>query len=101
MDNEKFQELVLDNFKEISKKFKKVESIETKIDNITAQLDENTQLLKALEHKADVNKAEHDKMFIDIAKISGKVEELRNDMSTVEVIAAKNNLDIAKLKAVK
>ena len=48
-----------------------------------------------------MNKAEHDKMFIDIAKISGKVEELRNDMSTVEVIAAKNNLDIAKLKAVK
>jgi hypothetical protein len=84
MSNEEFQKLVMD-----------------KLNKIDLQVDENTQILKALEHKADVNKSEHDKMFMDIAKISGKIEELRSDMSTVEVIAAKNNLDIAKLKAVK
>jgi alpha-D-ribose 1-methylphosphonate 5-triphosphate diphosphatase PhnM len=84
MSNEEFQKLVMD-----------------KLNKIDLQVDENTQILKALEHKADINKAEHDKMFMDIAKISGKIEELRSDMSTVEVIAAKNNLDIAKLKAVK
>ena len=32
---------------------------------------ENHQILKALEHKADVNKAEHDKMLIDISKMQG------------------------------
>ena len=84
MKNADFQKLVLES-----------------LNSIKVQLDENTQILKALEHKAEVNKAEHDKMSIDIAKTMGTIKELKDDMSTVEVITAKNNLDIAKLKAVK
>ena len=84
MSNEDFQKLILE-----------------KLDVINKQVEENTQILKALEHSAEVNRSEHDNMSIEIAKINGKLEEIRSDMSTVEVIAAKNNLDIAKLKAVK
>lgn len=91
MSNEEFQKIMLDTFKKVNEK----------LDKIDNQVEENTQILKALEHKSEVNKAEHDKMFIDIAKLTGNVKEIKDDMSTIEVIAAKNNLDIAKLKAVK
>ena len=36
----------------------KIGSIETRIDSIESQINENTQILKALEHKVDVIKAE-------------------------------------------
>ena len=75
--------------------------IKSKLETLEAGQKENTAILKALEHKAEVNKAEHDKMSIDIVKMSGSIEGIRSDMSSVEVLAAKNNLDIAKLKAVK
>ncbi|MFT8315957.1 MAG: hypothetical protein ABF633_17170 [Clostridium sp.] len=68
---------------------------------IKTQLDENTQILKALEHKADVNKAEHDKMSNDIAHIKGDIEGLRKDITNVEIITSSNWNDIAKLKSVK
>lgn len=68
---------------------------------IKTELDENTQILKALEHKADVNKSEHDKMSNDIAHIKGDIEGLRKDITNVEIITSSNWNDIAKLKSVK
>lgn len=35
---------------------------------LETKIDEHTQILRALEHSAEVNKAEHDKMSNDIAK---------------------------------
>ncbi|NLK24922.1 MAG: hypothetical protein GX309_13355, partial [Clostridiales bacterium] len=67
----------------------------------TIILEEHTQILRALEHSAQVNKAEHDKMSNDIAHIKGSIEALRKDVSTVEIVTANNYADIAKLKAVK
>lgn len=72
-----------------------------KFDNQDKQLKENTQILKALEHLAEVNKAEHDKMFFDIAEISGEIKAMRTSVSNVELITASNWSDIVKLKAVK
>ncbi|MCB2290745.1 hypothetical protein LGK97_13340 [Clostridium sp. CS001] len=75
--------------------------LETKVDEIQVQQQEDHQILKALEHKAEVNKVEHDKMANDITHIKGDVEALRKDISTVEIVTANNYADIAKLKAVK
>jgi len=72
-----------------------------KFDNQDKQLKENTQILKALEHLAEVNKAEHDKMFFDMAEMSGEIKNMRKDLSTVEIMTANNWGDIAKLKSVK
>ena len=80
----------------------------TSLKTLVTKVDENTQILKALEHKAEVNKAEHDKMSNDIAHMQGDIKSMSNtletlatDLTHVEIVAAKNNLDIAKLKAVK
>ena len=72
-----------------------------KFDNQDKQLKENTQILKALEHLAQVNKAEHDKMFFNMAEMSGEINNMRKDLSTVEIMTANNWGDIAKLKSVK
>jgi hypothetical protein len=47
-----------------------ISTLSDKVDNQGNQINENTQILKALEHLAQVNKVEHDKMFFDIAEIS-------------------------------
>ncbi|SHH69795.1 hypothetical protein SAMN02745135_01720 [Caloranaerobacter azorensis DSM 13643] len=71
------------------------------LDEHTKKLDEHTQILRALEHSAQVNKAEHDSIMNDIAHIKGEIENLRKDMTNVELITASNWADIAKLKSVK
>jgi len=79
----------------------KFDVLSEKVDNQGAQIKESTQILKALEHLAQVNKAEHDKMSFNIAEISGEIKAIRKDLSNVEIITASNWGDIAKLKAVK
>ena len=41
-----------------------------KFDKQGSQLKENTQILKALEHLAEINQAKHDKMFFNIAEMA-------------------------------
>lgn len=45
-----------------------------------SQLDENNSILKALEHKAEINKAEHDNFTIQLARIEGSVNEIKNEV---------------------
>ena len=75
--------------------------LESKVDKLETKLDEHALILRALEHSAEVNKAEHDKMSNDIAKIQGDVAGIRKDLSQVELVTANNWADIIKLKAVK
>lgn len=75
--------------------------LETKVDNLKSKIDEHTQILRALEHSSQVNKAEHDKMSNDIAKIQGDVAAIRKDLSQVELVTANNWADIVRLKSVK
>ena len=62
---------------------------------------ETYQIVKAIEHSAEINKAEHDNMTNDISHIKGNVEAIRKDISNVEIITSSNWNDIAKLKSVK
>jgi hypothetical protein len=72
-----------------------------KFDSLGNQVHENTQILKGLEHLAQVNKSEHDRMNFDLAEISSEVKSMRKDISTVELVTANNWSDIVKLKSVK
>ena len=78
-----------------------LKEMSSEIKEIKIQVRENTQILKALEYSGEINKAEHDKLIMDIVNIKGNVEAIRKDVSNVEVITASNWQDIAKLKAIK
>ena len=78
---------------------RKLEPIKTKLDEHSAKLDEHTQILRALEHLAQVNKAEHDKMANDIAHIKGDIESIKKGLESVELVTANNWADIAKIKS--
>ncbi|WP_248286424.1 hypothetical protein, partial [Desulfosporosinus shakirovi] len=80
---------------------KQITTLSEKVDNQGTQIKENTQILKALEHLAEINKAEHDKMSFNIGEISGDLKSIRKDLLNVELITASNWSDIARLKAVK
>ena len=89
---------VLDILKRLESK---IVNLDTKFDRLETKVDEHTQILRALEHSAEVNKAEHDKMANDIAKIQGDVTGIRKDLSQVELVTANNWADIVRLKSVK
>ena len=99
MDNE-----IIEILKRLENKFdtldSKFDTLDSKVNNLETKLDEHTLILRALEHSAEVNKAEHDKMSNDIAKIQGDVAGIRKDLSQVELVTANNWADIVKLKAV-
>ncbi|MCO5822835.1 hypothetical protein M8668_13410 [Clostridioides difficile] len=81
----------------------KIGQVETnnRLDIVESQVKENTQILKALEHKADVSKAEHDKMSFDISHIQGDISEIKQDLNATQIITSKNWSDIEKLKSIK
>lgn len=76
-------------------------TIQSDIKSMQSQIDEHTQILRALEHSSQVNKAEQDKISNNIAHIKGDIESIKKDITNVEVITASNWQDIAKLKSVK
>lgn len=51
--------------------------LESRFDGLENKVDENTQILRALEHSSQVNKAEHDNMSNDIAHIKGDVTAIK------------------------
>jgi predicted nucleic acid-binding Zn-ribbon protein len=86
---------------EISSMKTEISSMKSEISAIKVQQEENTRILRALEHSTQVNKAEHEQMMMEMAEISKEVKNLRKDVSNVEVITASNWTDLARLKAVK
>lgn len=56
----------------------KIDKLESRFDNLESQVKENTQVLKALEHKVDVIKAEQDNFTYQLAKISGDVHSIKS-----------------------
>lgn len=77
------------------------DNLENRFDNLENQTKENTQILKALMHSAEVNKAEHDKMMVGLARVEGDVVSIKRNVSTLEIVTANNYAELAKLKAVK
>lgn len=94
-------EKILQMLEEMKLKIDKIDTIEQKIDAMGLQMDENTQLIRALKDSAEINKAEHDKMMIDIAKIQGDIQSIKKDISKLEVVIGANCVDISYLKAIK
>lgn len=78
-----------------------VKNVKEDIKSIKTQQEESMSILRALEHSAEINKSEHDKISNDIAKLSGTVENMRKDLCAVEVVTARNLENIAQLKLVK
>jgi chromosome segregation ATPase len=68
---------------------------------IKVQQKEQGRILRILEDKAITNKAEHDKISNEIVHLSEKVENMRKDLATVEVVTARNMENIARLKVIK
>jgi hypothetical protein len=91
LSSEEFQKLVL----------AKLDNIEKDVGGLKITVNENTQILKALEHSSEVNKAEHDKMSNDIAHMKGSIESIRQSLYRVEEATANNWADIARLKQAK
>lgn len=78
-----------------------ISSLKDDVKYIKIQQEEQGKILRVLEDKAITNKAEHDKLSNDIIQLSGKVENMRKDLATVEVVTARNMENIAQLKVIK
>lgn len=75
-----------------------MDKIETKVDNLEIQQNENTQILRTLEAAKDVHFAKLDKLENDIAHLTGDVKAIKKDLSIVENVTAKNWNDIIEIK---
>lgn len=76
----------------------KLEPIKNDVKSIKSQLDEHTQILRALEHSAEVSKAERDKMGNDIAHIEGHLKNIDENIDVMKEILGKHEVDITVLK---
>ena len=85
--------------KDISSIKGEMTSMKSDITSMKSTLNEHTEILRALQHSAEVNKAEHDKMSNDIAHIKGDVETIKKELRQVEMVTANNWSDITKLKS--
>jgi chromosome segregation ATPase len=96
---------VLDILKSMQSDMKSMQSdmksMQSDITAIKSTVSEHSQILRALEHKADVITAEQENLKHEVAEIKGEVKAIRKDLSQVEMVTASNWADIAKLKAVK
>ena len=75
-----------------------LENILTEIKAVKIQQQEDHLILKALEHKADINKAEHDNMSNNIAHIEGHLKNIDENIDAVKEIIGRHEVDITILK---
>lgn len=86
----------LEDFKhQVNSRFDK---LETEVDSIKSQQWENSQILRALEHKADVHKAEMDNLHHQLAKIEGTVNEIREDQKSIHELLGEHEVAIRTLR---
>ena len=102
MSNEEFQTLMINSLKDINSDIQQLKDgqnkLSSKLDTMEIKLDENTQIVRALEHKAEVNKAEHDSTNLNLAGIMGEIKELRNDFGMIEKVTINNWNQLIKIK---
>ncbi len=78
---EKILEQILDELKGVKSEITELKQGQQ---NLQIQVQENTQILKALEHKADVNKAEHDNFTHQLARIEGSINIIKSESTKGE-----------------
>ena len=74
------------------------EKLDEKLEPIKSQLQEDTEILKALEHSSVVNKAEMDRVSNDIAHISGHLKSIDENIDAVKEVLGRHEVDITVLK---
>ena len=57
-----------------------LDGLESKFGGLQSQVQENTQILKALEHNSQVHKSEIDKLNHQVAEIQGTTKNISNKM---------------------
>jgi chromosome segregation ATPase len=67
------------------------EKLDEKLEPIKSQVNENTQILKALVHSSEVSKAKMDKMSNDISHIQGDIEHIKKNIDGIN-----DNIDVLK-----
>ncbi len=83
---------------EISGMKQEISETKSMIKDTNLQVTENTKLIRILLDKAEVNKAEHDKMMMNIAQVQGDVKHIQSGISKLEVVTGQNCLEISYLK---
>ena len=83
-------------------------SLESKVDNIEEQQKENTQILRALEHKTDIHHSLLDNITNNVAELKGNqktmqedIDDIKHDVNVMAINTAKNSLDIAKIRGIR
>ncbi|MEA4963321.1 hypothetical protein [Lutispora sp.] len=75
-----------------------VTELKMDVSELKSRQQEDHQILKALEHKADVNKAEYDKMTMDISQIQGYQKNISESIDAIKEIIGRHEVDITVLK---
>lgn len=75
-----------------------IQGMKIDMQSMKIQQQENTSILRALEHSAEVNKAEHDRMFNDIDHMKGHLKNIDESLDAVKEILGRHEVDIAVLK---
>jgi len=75
-----------------------MESMLKKITGMETQQQEDHDILKALEHNSNVNKAEHDNMSNTISHIEGSLKKIDENIGAVKEILGRHEVDITVLK---
>jgi len=76
----------------------KFDNLKNDMDTLQTQQKENTQILRALEHKADVSIAELDNIQHQLAKIQGTVYEIKEDQKSIHEILGDHEVAIRTLR---
>lgn len=80
---------------QVNSRFDKLENV---MDALKTQQDENSQILRALEHKAEVSKAELDNIHHQLARIQGSVNEIKEDQKSIHEILGDHEVAIRTLR---
>ncbi|MBU5436829.1 hypothetical protein KQI42_02345 [Tissierella sp. MSJ-40] len=81
--------------------WKEIRDLKTDTELIKAQQKELESLLNMLLDKSEINRAEHNKLTHDMAQVLETVNNIRRDLTAVEIVTARNMENIAHLKAIK
>ena len=74
------------------------DNLEGRFDNLEGKVDENTQILRALEHKAEVHKAELDNIHHQLARIQGDVNEIKENHNSIYEMLGEHDVAIRNLR---
>ena len=119
MDNEKFQELVIDHLAKLNQKFTaldqkvsnldlkvtgfdlKVTSMEQKVTDLDQKRTEHSEILQAVRHAQETQTAQLDQINLTLARIEGCQDQMAGDISFLVRKAAEHDEHIRELRRAK